>query len=297
MDIKTIDLNFLGVKHAIAAYLVTGPSGRVLIECGPGSTLKTLLDELAALGVTPADVDAVLVTHIHFDHAGAAGWWAQQGVPVYVHPNGARHLIDPARLYNSARRIYGDQMEFLWGEMRPAPEDKVHVVNDGDVLHLAGLTITAINTPGHANHHHAYRVGSALFTGDVGGVRVPGSPVIAVPAPPPEFDLEAWLDSIDRLLADGVDWVYPTHFGGYADGEWQLRTLRELLPQHADLIRTGLEAGTDRDVLLTRYVDWLRREAVKAGMDEKLWEEQNTANPLFMAVDGISRYWKKQWEG
>ena len=109
-DIEAIDLNFLGAAHAIAAYLVRGPEGNVLVETGPGSTLPALQAGLAARGLSAADIGDVLLTHIHLDHAGAAGWWARQGANIFVHHLGAPHLIDPARLLNSAARVYGDQM-------------------------------------------------------------------------------------------------------------------------------------------------------------------------------------------
>ena len=125
MRIETIDLGFRGTPRVIAAFLILGPQAPVLIETGPGSTLPTLLEGLERLGVSPVDVRDVLVTHIHLDHAGAAGWWARQGARVHVHPVGAPHLVDPARLLASSKRIYGEAMDSLWGEVLPAPADRV----------------------------------------------------------------------------------------------------------------------------------------------------------------------------
>src|SRR5262249_30206501 len=153
------------------------------------------------------DIRHALVTHIHLDHAGAAGHLAQHGTHIYLHEFGGPHLIDPSRLIDSATRIYGDQMDHLWGRLIPVPEHLVHPVRDGDGLNPDGLRITAIEPPGHARHHHAFaleidgeRIG---FAGDAAGIIMPGIPeppagtFMVVPTPPPEFDLQAWLTSID----------------------------------------------------------------------------------------------------
>jgi len=134
VQIETIDLQYRGVSRVIASYLIVGPEGPVLVETGPGSTLETLLAGLNDHGVAPADIRHVFVTHIHLDHAGAAGWWAGQGATVYVHPFGAPHLIDPSKLIASATRIYKDEMETLWGEILPAPPDNVMAIQDGQVI-------------------------------------------------------------------------------------------------------------------------------------------------------------------
>src|SRR5690606_40448063 len=182
MQIHTLDLNFQNLSHAIAAYLIEGPEGYLLIETGPMSTLPALQARLAEHGLSAGDIGDVVVTHIHLDHAGAAGWWAQQGARVYVHPMGAPHLVDPARLWASAGRIYGEAMESLWGSVVPAPPEQVRVVRDGQQITAAGVTLTAIDTPGHAGHHHTYRLGDVGFTGDAAGVRVPGSEWVSLPA-------------------------------------------------------------------------------------------------------------------
>jgi glyoxylase-like metal-dependent hydrolase (beta-lactamase superfamily II) len=157
MKIHTLDLHFQNLDHAIAAYLVEGPDGYLLIETGPMSTLPALQARLAEHGLSAADVPDVLVTHIHLDHSGAAGWWGQQGARIYVHPMGTPHIIDPSRLWQSASRIYGEEMEALWGSVLPAPAEQVITVRDGEQIEAAGLTLSAIDTPGHAGHHHTYR--------------------------------------------------------------------------------------------------------------------------------------------
>jgi glyoxylase-like metal-dependent hydrolase (beta-lactamase superfamily II) len=188
MRIETLDLEFGGLAEVIAAFLVFGQEGPVLVETGPGSTLPHLLDRLAEHGVEPEEIRHVLVTHIHLDHAGAAGWWAQRGAHVYVHEVGAPHLIDPTKLLASAGRIYGDRMDSLWGETLPAPAERVVAVEDGAVIEAAGLRIGAISTPGHAWHHHVFRLDDVAFVGDAAGIRIGDRTWIDIPAPPPEFE-------------------------------------------------------------------------------------------------------------
>jgi len=293
MDIRTLDLNFQNVPQTIAAYLVIGPDGPVLVETGPGSTLAALQAELSRHGYEPADIHHVLVTHIHLDHAGAAGWWAQQGAQVYVHYFGARHLIDPSKLWASALRIYGDKMEMLWGEMLPAPAERVTAVHDNDIIRVAGLAFTALETPGHARHHHVWQLGDVAFTGDAVGIRLPQNPLVDVPAPPPEFDRETWLETLDRLQAAHFSALYPTHFGRLEDADHQIDSLRVLIDDAANFIHGHMQAGVPRDEMILLYQEWARQRARAVGLTDTQIHQYETANPLYMSVDGIMRYWRK----
>lgn len=295
MIIHTLDLNYQRVPQSIAAFLVIG-DGPVLVETGPGSTRNTLADQLNAYGVTITDLQAVFVTHIHLDHAGAAGWLAQQGVPVFVHPVGAPHLVDPSRLLTSAGRIYGDQMETLWGETVAAPADKVTAVFNGTTIDVAGLAFTAVETPGHAWHHHTWRLGSVGFSGDAAGIRIGGMNYIDLPAPPPEFKLEVWLQSLDRLEAEQFETLYPTHFGRVDQPQAQLDGFRALLLAASEFVRVRLADGMDRDTLLNEYLAWNRRMRLDSGLSVDQILTYDTANPLYMSVDGISRYWERRWQ-
>ena len=316
--VHILDTHFQGMTGVTAVYLVSGPEGPVLIETGPGSTLPAVLDELAAHGLRPADIRHVLLTHIHLDHAGAAGWWAQQGAQIHVHYAGAPHLIDPGRLLKSATRIYGERMDRLWGEIRPAPAERVTALRDGDVVHAAGLVFTAMETTGHAIHHHSYRLhhGSAevAFTGDAAGVSLQYAghpelpPVIDVPAPPPEFDLEAWLATIDRLDAAGFDRLYLTHFGPVADAHGHLSALRTLLVDSVAFLAARVREPSqgrpasersaahqpDRTELLEDYITWNRERVAALGLPAAAVAGYELANPLFMSVDGIMRYLGKR---
>jgi len=294
MKIHTLDLDFQGLPNTIASYLVEGPEGPVLIETGPGSTLPNLLANLNRHGYTPADVSHVLVTHIHLDHAGAAGWLATQGATIYVHHFGARHLVDPGKLLASASRIYGDRMDSLWGEMVPAPAEQVVALHDGDQFEAAGLTFTALETPGHARHHHVFQVGSVGFAGDTAGIRLPESPFIDIPAPPPEFDREAWLVSLKRLRQVDFERIYPTHFGPVDDVADHLDRMALLVNEATEWIRAQLEAGLSRDQLVAAYENWTRERGSAAGVDVNTMKRYEMANPLYMSVDGIIRYWQKQ---
>ena len=297
VKIYPLDLDFQAIPQAIAAYLVVGPEGPVLVETGPASTLETLKMRLAEHGYTPADIRHVLVTHIHLDHAGAAGWWARQGADVYVHHVGAPHLVDPSRLLSSAQRIYGAAMGTLWGETLPAPAERVHPLQDNDVVEVRGLTFTALDTPGHARHHHVYRLGEIGFTGDAAAVRLPGNPFISLPAPPPEFDREAWQKTIARLLDQGFATIYPTHFGLLTDVRDHLEALADLIDRSAAFVHKRMQTGLGRDELAKEYLAWVEERAYTQGLPKKEFQVYETANPTGMSVDGIMRYWRKHAKG
>lgn len=296
MQIETLDLEFQNIPNVIASYLVLGAQGPVLVETGPSSTLSTLIQRLDDHGIAPADIRHVLVTHIHLDHAGAAGWWAQQGSRIYVHPFGAPHLVDPGRLVASAERIYGDRMASLWGDILPAPPDKVVPVQDGEVIEVAGLAFTAIETPGHARHHHVYQLGEIAFAGDAAGIRLPGATWIDVPAPPPEFDREAWKVSTAKLRDLGLSTLCPTHYGPTTDVAGQLDTLEAELDTVTEYVRTMMGEGLDRDAMVERYTGWLEKREAKEGVVGDLALAHDISNPRPMSVDGIARYWRKRAE-
>lgn len=291
--IVTLDLNFQGRSHAIAAFLVRYADGAILIESGPGSTLSALQAGLAKEGLSPRDITHVLLTHIHLDHAGAAGWLAQQGVEIFVHPVGAPHMLNPEKLIASATRIYGDRMEALWGEFLPVPEFQLKVPNDAEVVKIGALEFLPINTPGHAEHHYSYLFEDILFCGDVGGVRIPGYPYLRVPMPPPELHLERWHESIARLRQETFTRIAPTHFGIFDDPIWQLDEVEKGLDSASRWLDATMPANPPIDELRQSFTDWMMAEGEKIGLDEEVVKAYELANPLGMSADGLLRYWKK----
>ncbi len=292
-QIQPLDLHFLDTPESIASYLVTGPGGPVLIETGPGSTLANALTALAEHGLTPADIRDVLVTHIHLDHAGASGWWARQGARIHVHHVGAPHLVSPERLLVSARRIYGDEMDSMWGEFLAAPEDRVHALQDGDVVEAGGLRFVAHDTPGHARHHMVYQLEDTAFVGDLAGVRRPSHAHLRLPTPPPEFELETWLASVGRMRQKRFAAIYLTHYGRIeaVDEHWD--RVCDLLPMYSQRVRAGLDAGLDRDAIVADFQAWEDARLVAEGVDPANWPAYASLGPVGMSVDGILRYWKR----
>ena len=296
MEINALDLNFLSLEETIAAYLLDAPGGPVLVETGPASTYTTLVARLAEHGLQPGDIKHVLVTHIHLDHSGAAGWLAREGAQIYVHEVGAPHLVDPSRLLLSAGRIYGQRMDELWGVTVAAPAERVTAVGDGETIEAAGLQFTALSTPGHAWHHLTYRLGEIAFTGDAAGIRLPMSDLADLPAPPPEFKLEVWEATLDRLQAEDFSAIYPTHYGRVDDAAGQIDSLRTLMKEAAEFVRVRMVAGEERDMIVPAYIAWNQERMRAGGLSDHAILQYNAANPLFMSVDGIMRYWRKKLE-
>ena len=289
----TLDLNFQGRPHAIASYLIQHADGVVLVESGPGSTLPALRSALEYQGFSPRHVTHVLLTHIHLDHAGAAGWLALQGARIYVHPVGAPHMLNPERLLASAARIYGNRMESLWGEFLPVPEGQLFVPKDGEEIDIGALKFVPINTPGHAEHHYAYLLEDICFSGDVGGVRIPGHQYLRVPMPPPELHLERWRESIARLRQEKFNHIAPTHFGVYSDVTWHLNEVENGLDNASRWLEEIMPSAPSIEEMRQRYTDWVMKEGERVGLDEEIVQAYELANPLGMSADGLLRYWKK----
>ena len=291
--VVTLDLNFQGRSHAIASYLIRSGDAVVLIESGPGSTLSALEAGLAKEGLSPRDVTHVLLTHIHLDHAGAAGWMAQQGAVIYVHPVGAPHMLNPEKLIASATRIYGDKMQTLWGEFLPVPEDQLKVPKDAEAIAIGNAEFIPLHTPGHAEHHYAYLFEDICFSGDVGGVRIPGYQYLRVPMPPPELHIERWHESIARLRKEKPARIAPTHFGIFEDGEWQLREVEKGLDSATRWLDETMPVDPPVEQLRQSFTDWMNAEGEKIGLDKETQKVYELANPLGMSADGLLRYWKK----
>jgi glyoxylase-like metal-dependent hydrolase (beta-lactamase superfamily II) len=292
-SIHTIDLNFQNKTQAIACYLIRDGDAVVLIESGPGSTLPALEAGLATQGLTPRDVTHVLLTHIHLDHAGAAGWLSQQGAQIYVHPNGAPHLLNPEKLIASATRIYADRMETLWGEFLPVEQSQLTVPNDAQEIAIGNLKFIPINTPGHAEHHYSYIFEDVCFSGDVGGVRIPGFDYMRAPMPPPELHFGRWRESLARLRSMKFSRIAPTHFGIFDNPLWQLDELQKDLDAAEKWIEQVMPTEPSIEELRKKFSTWMETQAVEQGLSEDAVRAYMLANPPGMSADGLMRYWKK----
>jgi glyoxylase-like metal-dependent hydrolase (beta-lactamase superfamily II) len=300
-----LDLRFQGVPGAIAAYLIADGDALALVETGPGSTLPTLRAAIAEAGFAPAALTHVVVTHIHLDHAGAAGALLREAprARLYVHPLGAAHLVDPSRLIASATRIYGDAMDTLWGAFEPVPADRVTTLADGDVIALSrDRRLVAWHTPGHAVHHVALHDPALddVYTGDVGGVRLGGAPHVRPPTPPPDIDLDAWRASIARLRALAPRRLLLTHFGAADDPAWHLDDLTARLYQWAGWLEARLAApDADTAAIVADLEARGAREIVRTLPDmapdavATLVRGYELATPSFMTVTGMQR-WLRQ---
>ena len=292
-NIVTLDLNFQGKSQAIACYLIRHSGGAVLIECGPGSTQHALVAGLAKNSLAVNDITHVLLTHIHLDHAGAAGWLAKQGVQIIVHPVGAPHLLNPEKLLASATRIYGDKMNSLWGEFLPVPEVKMTIPIDEEEIEIGGLRFIPLNTPGHAEHHYVYMFEDICFTGDIGGVRIPGYQYLRVPMPPPELHFGKWRASLARIRQEHFARIAPTHFGIYDDPDWQLTAVEQDLDASERWLESVMPANPSIEELRLEFLDWTNQQGREQGLSEDVIRSYELANPPGMSADGLLRYWKK----
>jgi glyoxylase-like metal-dependent hydrolase (beta-lactamase superfamily II) len=273
--IRPIDVRQLGQERVVGVFLL----GDVLIDCGPASRVHTLLEELG--DVRPR---VLALTHIHLDHAGAAGTLVDRwpDLEVWVHEYGAPHLADPSRLLASATRLYGDEMDRLWGEVRPIPEANLRVLRGGEVLD--GFEVAY--TPGHASHHVSYwhPHTRTAFVGDVAGVRIAPSAYVLAPTPPPDIDVEVWQDSIARVRAWNPEQLAITHFGGFGD-----------VAEHLDGIERSLAlaARRARELSVEEFVAATRAD-VEADGDARSAAAYALGAPLDQAFAGLARYWSKR---
>ncbi len=203
-DTRIIDVEYLGKRQFIACALLEG-NGPAIVDPGPTVSFAKLEEGLRRAGISIDDLETVLLTHIHLDHAGATGTIVQRNprIEVCVHERGARHMIDPSRLLASAELLYGDQMDTMWGEFLAVPEDNVRVLSGGETLEVAGRRVEVAYTPGHASHHVSYldtSTGTA-FVGDTAGIRIANLPLVQPVTPPPDIDLEGWDESIQKIEA------------------------------------------------------------------------------------------------
>lgn len=292
--IHILDTQHLGRTGIIAATVLETDEGPVLFDTGPESTFDNVATELSNAGFEPRDVRHVFLSHIHFDHAGAAWRFAELGATIYVHPRGAPHLIDPAKLVASATRLYGDDMERLWGKFSAIDAARVRVLEDNDVVRVAQFEIRAIATPGHASHHHIYHWSDTVFGGDVAGVRLGDGPAVP-PFVPPELDIEGWRDSIGKIRRLNPAKLYLPHFGLVTgDINAHLDALEERVVRWSLWFRDRIRAAENENALTPAFAEYVARELRAAGVTESKVADYEHVDPSFMAVSAALRYWRKR---
>jgi len=292
--VHTIDLKFQGIPGAIGAFLIPLSSGGVLVECGPSSTLQALIEGLDNYNLSPGEITDVLLTHIHLDHAGSAGWWARQGARIHVHHLGAPHMIKPERLLASAARIYGDMMMPLWGEFLSVPEDKINILNDGDEIQLEHLTVRAMDTPGHANHHMSYILDGICFSGDVGGVHLQGINAVRLPTVPPEFNPDKWYQSIKKIEGENIKAFATTHYGIHSDARWHLEAIKRSLDALASWVELLNSRNTSREEFRTIHSKWISKNFSEVDLSQDEVMAFELAISSQMSADGIFHYLNKK---
>jgi glyoxylase-like metal-dependent hydrolase (beta-lactamase superfamily II) len=297
--IDYLDLNFLGHPEIIATAVLHGPGGVTLIDPGPSTALGALREGLRARGIGIEDVTQLLLTHIHLDHAGAAGTLVRENpaIEVFVHEHGAPHMADPSRLLASATRLYGaGEMERLWGEFLAVPPGNVRALKGGERLTVAGREIVVAYTPGHASHHVSYfdPASRVAFVGDTAGIRRGDGTYVMPPTPPPDIDLDVWRISEDRILAWDPDTLFLTHFGPWHQPRMHFQELMEHLAAWSRIVRRLLG-----DPLMTdeqrqaAFVDEAMLELRRAVGDPAA-ESYSRAGRLDYSWQGLARYWRKR---
>lgn len=288
--LDTLQLSRTGI---IAATAMETADGVALFDTGPESTFHNVVAALKGAGMAPADVRHVFLSHIHFDHAGAAWRFAQAGATIYVHGRGAPHLIDPAKLLESATRIFGNDMDRLWGRVEPVPAESVRILKDGDVVKLGDVEVRAVETPGHASHHHVYAWDDSLFGGDVAGVRLGAGPPIP-PFVPPELHIESWLQSIDKMRALDARRLYLPHFGLVNDDvPAHLDRLEGHVRRWSEWFRDQLRAGATDEELVPSFASYEHADLRRGGASDDLVQDYEAADPSYMAIAAAGRYWRK----
>jgi glyoxylase-like metal-dependent hydrolase (beta-lactamase superfamily II) len=294
--ISYIDLPFLGLSEVIATAILSGPGGVALVDPGPSSSLAGLAAGLESAGISWRDVTTLILTHIHLDHSGACGTLVRDhpALRIYVHEKGAPHLVNPDKLLASATRLYGADMDRLWGEVLPVPEKNLIVLRGGERLEEGGRSLEVAYTPGHASHHVSYFVRDAgvAFVGDTAGVRIPGGDVWP-PTPPPDIDLEAWHDSLARIEQWHAATIFLTHYGPVAPVVPHMSVLRDRLDAVGQLVKASLERDETDEAREASFIAEARR-VLRQRMTESAALRYEAAGRFDLNWRGLARYWRKR---
>ena len=293
--IAMIDDLHLGRPHVIATYLLHGDAPAI-IDPGPASTLDTLEAGLAAAGVPLRELHAIILTHIHLDHAGATGELLRRfpRLRVYVHQRGAPHLAEPARLLRSAERLYGDAMGTLWGPVLPVPAESITTLGGGETLQLGARALRVFDAPGHASHHLVYfeEASGTVFMGDTGGACLPERRVPRPATPPPDIDVEAWLRTLATVGALAPRTLLLTHFGPtYAPAAY-LADYAAALQRWSETVRAGLHSGASEAEQQAQLSALASAEIGNPPADMTALFEQASSSE--QSWQGLARYWRKR---
>jgi glyoxylase-like metal-dependent hydrolase (beta-lactamase superfamily II) len=293
-----VDLNFLGAPEIIATAVLHDAAGVALIDPGPSTTLDNLTAALRRKGIGLGDVRQILLTHIHLDHAGVTGTLVRENpaIEVFVHERGAPHMIDPSKLLASAGRLYGADMDRLWGDFVSVPAGRITPLKGEEHIIAGGRDLHVAYTPGHASHHVSYFDTSSrvAFVGDTAGIRRGHGNYIMPPTPPPDIDLDAWRTSEDRILSWDPDTLFLTHFGPFHGARVHFQDMSARLQIWSSIVRRLIaDSSLDEQGRLEAFVSEALLD-LKRTVGEQQAEQYNRAGRLDYSWQGLSRYWRKR---
>ena len=297
-DISYIDLNFCDTPKAIATGVYAGRGGALLVDPGPGSCIDTLRASLTAQGIGVGDIESILITHIHLDHAGATGLLVRDNpkIRVFVHEKGAPHVVDPSKLVNSANQLWGvEGVARLWGQVIPVPESNLQVLGDRARITAGGRAFDVRYTPGHASHHVSYfdDQDGLVWAGDTAGLRFTSKVFTLPPTPPPDIDLEAWRDSLAKIRDWKPETVFITHFGPYSGAAEHLDHIETSLRDVAEMARRAIQTDASDDAKYEQFKSDVFAYIHRA-VDEQEMRPLEFVGPLEFNWRGLVRYWKKR---
>lgn len=297
ISVVTLDANWTGRPRTIATALLQSNGHLALVDPGPGSTLENLRGQLHTRGCTVNDLEAILLTHIHLDHAGATGALVRENprLLVYVHSKGAPHMIDPSKLLASASRLWPNELERLFGATLPVPQQNLHVLQGGETFMLGSRKISVAYTPGHASHHVSYfdQSDGIAFVGDTAGIRIQGSSYVMPATPPPDLDLELWDSSFKAILDRHPSRLFVTHFGPSENPAGHIAEFRERLHQWAALAAEILRSTQDESAAMEKFVAATRAEIMRHLPADEV-EHYILSAGLNLSFLGYARYLRKR---
>ena len=295
--IRILDNHWMGHARSIAAALLESEGHRAIVDPGPGSTLETLRKQLQARGLSVGDLDALLLTHIHLDHAGASGALVRENplLAVYVHKNGAPHMADPSKLLASAQRLWPNELQQLFGEMLPVPAENLRILEGGETLTLGSGKLEVVYTPGHASHHVSYfdHDESVAFVGDTTGVRIEGHSYVMPATPPPDIDLEIWEHSFTAILERKPARLFLTHFGFSENPAEHVLLFRERLHKWAAMAQESIRSASNEPAAMASFMAATRAEITEHLPAEKVEHYVFNAG-LNLSFLGLARYLRKR---